>query len=260
MINTCQLTFLRTKRPIIKALTTNFHPGKVHVILGANGAGKSTLLQLLAGELTPHQGDIRLDQIPLSHFSLTALAHIRAVLPQTTSLNFPLRVQDMVAMGAYPFPQLSPKIMTALVARCLSLTETQHLAHRSYLTLSSGEQQRTHLARVLVQILAPHEITHSRFLFLDEPTAHLDPYYQHQVLCLARQLAETHHLGIIIVLHDVNLAAQYADHILLLDKGKMIAHGPSCEVLTENNLEQVYQLRPTIVAHPLRSTQPLILF
>ena len=259
MISTHQLYFSRANRPIIAGLTTKFFDGKVHAILGANGAGKSTLLKLLAGELLPQYGHIYINTFPLFQLSNKALAQIRAVLPQNPSLNFSLKVRDIVEMGSYPFPHLSVTQVTQLINQCLRLTNTQHLGNRLYLSLSGGEQQRIQLARALVQVLAPSKKEEKRFLFLDEPTTSLDPRYQHQVLQLAKQLAAEQGIGIIIVLHDVNLAIQYADTFLLLAKSKMIAHGAR-EILTQDNLECAYDLRPHIVPHPLSPHQPLVLF
>jgi iron complex transport system ATP-binding protein len=259
MISTYQLSFSHARHPVIADLSTHFSSGKVHAILGANGAGKSTLLKLLAGELIPQRGHIYMNTVPLSHLTHRALAQIRAVLPQNPALNFSLKVRDIVEMGTYPFLPLTSTKVAQLIHHCLSLTDTQHLVDRLYLTLSGGEQQRIQLSRTLVQILAPAKKINKRFLFLDEPTTHLDPRHQHHILQLTKQLATEHDIGIIVVLHDVNLAIQYADTFLLLANSGMVAHG-SKEILTAQNLERVYYLRPTIMPHPLLLNQPLVLF
>jgi iron complex transport system ATP-binding protein len=244
---------------VVNNISTYFPSGQVHAILGANGAGKSTLLKLLAGELVPQRGDIFIDTVSLSHFSYQALAQIRAVLPQHPSLNFSLRVRDIVEMGTYPFSHLTFAQTTQLIHDCLNLTNTQHLVNQAYLDLSGGERQRIQFTRALIQTLAPAKKITQRFLFLDEPTTHLDPHHQHQMLKLIKKLAAEHNIGMIMVLHDINLAIQYADTFLLLAEGDMVAHG-SREILTVSNLERIYHLCPILMPHPLIPDHPLVLF
>lgn len=260
MITLDNVSFARGKQPVISGINATFPAGEVHAVLGANGAGKSTLLKLLAGELRPQSGNIRIDGTSIGAYSPAVLARIRAVLPQTPSLNFSLMVRDIVGMGTYPFQTLTGQEIGQLIAHGLQLVDIEHLAGRPYMTLSGGEQQRVQLARTLVQILAPAKAHDKRFLLLDEPTANLDPRHQHHVLQMAKNLALERRIGVIIVLHDINLAVQYTDRLLLLANGECIAHGPAWEVLTENNLEKIYQLRPTIVPHPLSAKRPLVLF
>jgi iron complex transport system ATP-binding protein len=259
MITLQNIHFARGEHAILSDISTQFPPGQIHAILGANGAGKSTLLRLIAGELHPQQGNILINEQNIRQLTYAKLAQIRAFLPQSPSLNFALRVNEIVAMGAYPFPAMTQAEVDALIAKCLAMADIQSFGKRAYLNLSGGEQQRVQFARTLVQTLAPSDSA-SRYLFLDEPTASLDPKHQHALLRCVRGLAAELGVGVIVVLHDVNLAAQYADRLLLLADSQLIAHGARHEVLTQDNLAAVYQMRPTIVSHPADAKRPLVLF
>lgn len=242
---------LRTTRAL-DAVSVEVAAGEVVAILGPNGAGKSTLLAALSGVRRPATGSVTLQGRPLHTWPLDALARQRAVLPQQPELNFPFRALEVVLLGRSPHAGRSRRaddLTTACAA--LRATATVHLADRVYTTLSGGERQRVQLARVLAQLdfTRPSSPTDSRFLLLDEPTAALDLTHQHSVLAMARELSRCG-FGVLAILHDPNLAARYADRIVLLHRGRELLSGTPRQVLTETALQQAYGLPVSITTHP----------
>jgi iron complex transport system ATP-binding protein len=248
------LTVRRGGRPVLRDLDLTVARGEVVAVLGPNGAGKSTLIEALSGALAPAAGEVSLADRPIARWDARTLARHRAVLPQHGALNAPFRVREVVALGRTPHADRRPD---AVVATCLALAGVEALADRDFLTLSGGERQRVHLARVLAQLHGPAD---PRFLLLDEPVNHLDPAHQHQVLAIARGLARDEGVGVLAVLHDLNLAASYADRLVVLDAGRAVADGPPAEVLTAALVHRVFRLDvevvvrggiPQILARPL---------
>ncbi|MGB6242637.1 MAG: heme ABC transporter ATP-binding protein [Castellaniella sp.] len=253
----------RGARPVLAQASLGVLPGEVLSVLGANGAGKSTLLALLSGELKSDAGsaDICLNGRALSHLRAAQLARARAVLPQQSELAFDLDVQQVVAMGAYPFPEVDPQLVEHRVAEALACADVAHLAGRRYPELSGGERQRVHFARVVLQILcAGQDGASGSYLLLDEPTASLDPLHQHGLLRQVRQLARRWGLGVLLILHDVNLAALWSDRIALLAQGRVLACGAPAQVLTVEGVRQVYGMEVSIGEHPLHPGIPLVIF
>ena len=250
----------RGARQILSGIDLELRPGEVLGVLGANGAGKSTLLATLAAELPSSEGRLELDGRALADWAPQALARRRAVLPQSPSLGFDLSVRDVVAMGAYPFPEIDPAAHAALLREALAQADAMALADRRYLGLSGGEQQRVQFARVLVQVLGARAAGEYRVLLLDEPTASLDPRHQLLLLRTVQALARAQGIAALVVLHDVNLAAQWCDRLLLLAGGRMVAQGTPAEVLTPCALEQVYEMPASVLPHPLLAHAPLVVF
>ncbi len=221
--------------------------------MGPNGAEKSTLLKLCAGELAPQAGKITLNQQPLARYTSRQLARLQAVLHQQNTFSFPFRVSELVLMGRYPHYETQPNAHDHLVAEAaLDSVGLGHFADRHVTTLSGGEQQRVHLARVLAQLWdAPDAL-----LLLDEPTTGLDLLHQQQILTTARHMAERGY-AVVAVLHDLNIAAQYAHKMLMLKKGATAAEGTPREVLTTANVEHVFDLPVQLVDSPCHDC-PLI--
>ncbi len=227
-------------------------PGEVLAIVGPNGAGKTTLLRLLAGILRPTCGAVVLDGRPLGAYRPEELALRRAVMPQQSLLRFGFTAREVVAMGRYPHQRArqSDRLTDErVIARAMAETETHELADRLFPTLSGGEQGRVTLARVLAQ--------DTPVLLLDEPTASLDIRHQHGMLALAQKLARRG-AAIAVILHDLNLAAAYADRIALLCAGQLADLGPPRAVLRESLLTEVFRCPIAVRCHPL-SDCPLIL-
>lgn len=252
------LTLSRGGQRILTQVSLTLQPGAMVGLLGANGAGKSTLLAALSGELKPDSGSVLLNGRPLAQLSAAQQARQRAVLPQKPSLSFDLGVREVVAMGAYPFPELSPAQLDQLCAQALQQAGVSHLAQRRYLELSGGEQQRVQFARVLAQCQAAPG-GQPRYLMLDEPISNLDPRHQIDLLRTARDLAHQQGAGVMVIAHDVNLAAHWCDRLMLLADGAAVAEGTPAEVLTPANLRHVYGVSADVIPHPLDAGALLVL-
>ena len=244
----------RAGRPVLDGVDFVLRPGMVTALLGPNGAGKSTLLAVLAGDLAPHAGRVTLDGTSLASLPAQSLARRRAVLPQHSELAFDLSVDQVVGMGAYPFPELSPAQADALVGKALASTDVLALRGRRFTTLSGGERQRVQCARVLAQMLAPQEggqeppgAGASRHLLLDEPVSSLDPRHQHGLLRALQTMARQHGFGVLVIAHDINLAARWCDTLVFLAEGRVAAEGPPRQVLDARVLQRVYGLPSRIV-------------
>lgn len=227
----------------------NLHllPGQIGAILGPNGAGKSTLLGVLSGLKLPHQGQVWMDGLTLSSNQLPSLARRRAVLPQDTHMAFDFSVREVVELGRYPHRLHPCQNEAALIDEAMSITQISHLADRRMAWLSGGERLRVQLARVLAQIWeAPADGAH-RWLLLDEPTSSLDLQHQHSVLATVRDWAHKRGVGVLMVLHDLNLALRYTDRVWVLEQGKLTIEGAPAHVIGEKLLKDVWSIRGTPV-------------
>jgi iron complex transport system ATP-binding protein len=260
MLSANRIDVSRNGRPVLKGVSLKLQAGETVGLLGANGAGKSTLLAVLASELAQDAGEVVISADSARDLKPSEQARRRAVLPQSPSLAFDLTVEEVVAMGAYPFPELNPSTVQSAVCDALIHADAAALFARRYLDLSGGEQQRVQFARVLVQCRVARVEGDCRYLLLDEPTASQDPPHQSGLLKTVSQLARIERLGVLVVLHDVNLAARWCDRLLLLAEGKIVADGAPSEVLTEPLLARVYGVEARVVEHPLVPSRPLVLF
>jgi iron complex transport system ATP-binding protein len=253
MLRTQNLQIRRGRKIVLTDITLELKPGEVLGVLGPNGAGKSTLLGALCGELRAHQGSVWLDERELSDWTGTSRAQRLAVLPQVSTLDFAFRVEEVVGMGR--LPHQSGRVRDdEIVAAALHAADAGHLSGRSYLALSGGERQRVHLARVLAQ-LWPGEA--GQTLLLDEPTSMLDPLHQHTTLQAVREFANRG-AAVLVILHDLNLAARYCDRLLLLEGGRPVALDTPEQVLRPEPLKAVFGLEVLVQRHPERG-HPLII-
>jgi iron complex transport system ATP-binding protein len=210
------------QRWLVKNISLTITPGEFVVIMGANGAGKSTLLKMMAGALMPSEGSAQLNGKEIGSYSKEALAKLRAVLSQHYEISFPLRVEEMVMMGRYPYFRDQPSAKDQQwVNDALAAMQMQSFAKRNYHSLSGGEAQKVQMSRVLAQ-LGDVDPANPKWLLLDEPVSHLDVKYQHQLLRCAKEKTKEQ-VGVIAVLHDVNLALRYATRILFMKAGEIIA-------------------------------------
>jgi len=228
-------------------------PNQVLGVLGPNGAGKSSLLGALCGELPPSQGRVMLQGKALDEWPGQARAQRLAVLPQVSSLGFAFRVEEVVGMGRLPHGSGQQRDRE-IVEAALRAADAWHLIDRSYLALSGGERQRVHLARVLAQLWPGAE---GSTLLLDEPTSMLDPLHQHTTLQAVRSFADRG-AAVLVILHDLNLAARYCDRILLLEGGRCHALASPQHVLTPTALKAVFGIEVLVQPHPERG-HPLII-
>lgn len=230
-------------RQVLNNISLRIQPGEVMAIVGPNGAGKSTLLRVLSGETHPDGGTASINGTPIKQLSAAALARQRSLMPQHASLTFPFKVRDVVAMGRSPFSDDAAHAADdTAISWGMNATDVTALANRSYTRLSGGEQQRVQLARVLAQTWRPVGTVTPRYLLLDEPTASLDLAHQHATLHLARELA-AEGAGVVAIVHDLNLAALYADRVAVLSRGTLAALGTPEDVLMPVLIEDVFGLR-----------------
>ncbi len=254
MIGASDLTFIRSGRRLVDAVSLDLPPASMTVIIGPNGAGKSTLLKLMTGELQPDGGHVTIDGQAVSSFSARELAARRAVLPQSLALSFPFTALEIVRMGAIAYGSLHPE-RDARAA--LSRVGLSGFEGRSYQALSGGEQQRVQFARVLAQVPEPVEGGRAKTLFLDEPTSSLDIGHQIAVLETARDFARAGG-AVLAILHDLNLAAEFADRLVVLHRGRMVASGLPAETLSDEIVSQVYGISGAVGRVP-RENIPFVL-
>jgi len=217
--------------------------GELVMLLGPNGAGKSTLLKAVSGD-APARGEILVSGQALTDWCPQALSRHRGVMPQRVDINFPLTAEEVVRLG---LSAKSPGRADELVEHLLSELEISHLRHRLVPGLSGGEQQRLQLARVLAQIA---DTEGERLLLLDECTSALDPAHQQVVLQRVQRLAREQGVAVLAVVHDLNLAAQYADRLVMMRAGRCVLEGSAREVLTPEVLDAVYGFQARIVELP----------
>ncbi|WP_109525941.1 heme ABC transporter ATP-binding protein [Nocardia aurea] len=236
----------RTRR-VLDTVDFEVVAGQVVALVGPNGAGKSTLLAALAGELAPTEGVVELDGRGLDRWTPLDMARRRAVLPQSHTVGFPFTAREVVAMGRAPWARTERDAHDdEQISAALAAADVEHLAARAFPTLSGGERARVALARVLAQDTAT--------LLLDEPTAALDLGHQESVLRLASARAAAG-AAVVVVLHDLGIAAAYADRVAVLESGRVAADGPPREVLTTELLTRVYQHPVEVIDHPVTGAQ-----
>nr|WP_225612471.1 heme ABC transporter ATP-binding protein [Paracoccus sp. PAR01] len=222
------------RKRILNGVSLQAEAGQFTAIVGPNGSGKTTLMRALTGEL-PHRGAIRLGGRDLDAFAPEDLARRRGVLPQAAALSFPFTVAEVVRIGL----EARGERADALVPAALAAVDLPGFSGRLYQQLSGGEQQRVQLARVLAQVWQPVDDQGPRWLFLDEPVSSLDIAHQLTVMRLAADYARRGG-GVIAVMHDLNLTALFAQKVILMGKGEVLAQGTPAEVLTDATLSHAY--------------------
>ena len=238
---------------VIKDVSFDVEKGQFLGIIGPNGSGKSTLLRLMSRALPPQKGKITFEDIDITKIQLKEFCRKVAFVPQDTLINFSFSVWEIVLMGRVPHLkrlQFETKKDFEIAEKALLLTSSSELKERDINQLSAGERQRVIIAKALAQEPA--------LLFLDEPTSHLDIGYQIQILDLLKTLNRNKGLTIIMVLHDLNLASEYCDKLILLNKGKIFKAGTPREVLTYQSIEAVYKTVVVVNENPI-SSKPYVL-
>lgn len=239
---------------VLDGLTFAFARGSFTGIIGPNGSGKSTLLRTLSRVLKPTSGAVLLNEQDLYELNAREVARKMSVVPQETAVNFTFTVEEIVMMGRSPhlgrFQAESEKDY-ALVHRVMDLTNTRHLAGRPITEISGGERQRVIVAKALAQ--------EPEIILLDEPTSHLDINHQVEILNLLRRLNQEEHVTVVVVFHDLNLASQYCDSLLLMQNGRIYIMGKPDEVLTVDNIREVYGTSVLIRKHPVTGRPAVML-
>lgn len=233
------------EKTLLHPLHLTIEHGQVVGLIGHNGSGKSTLLKLLARQLTPSEGHITLEGKGLHQWGDRPLARQIAYLPQQPPATDGLTGRELVNFGRYPWHGALGRFSREdreQVERAMALTDTEGFAHRSVDELSGGERQRVWLAMLLAQ--------NARYLLLDEPTSALDIAHQVEVLSLVRKLGKELGMGVVVVLHDINMAAAYCDHLVALHSGRLLTEGTPDELMNQDTLKEIYGIPMSILSHP----------
>ena len=238
-------------KTILNAVNLELQAGELMVVLGPNGAGKSSLLKVASGEIAADSGEVLFWSQPLPQWPLLEKSRQCAVLAQQSLLDFPFTAQEVVALSRTPH-DTGIAIDRDIVDQALALMDISHLSQQLYTQLSGGEKQRVQLARVLAQVWDNNSL-----LLLDEPTAALDFSHQQQVMNVLKKKANSGS-AVLLVLHDLNLAASFADKVVLVNQGGICAAGTPEQVLREDLLQQVFKLKFHKVLHPLTGKQQFI--
>jgi iron complex transport system ATP-binding protein len=257
MLEASNVTFRVGATALISDVSVSFASGALHLIIGPNGAGKSTLIKVLARLLRPHTGKVEYEGEDVLHASESELAKRRAVLSQAVEVAFPLTVREVVMMGRYPHFGGRPGPVDERIAdEMMEFFDVTEFAERNYQTLSGGERQRVNFARVLAQLWrddspashdSPTTRPSCRYLFLDEPLTFLDIRHQIEFMKKVRGFTDAPDVVTVGVVHDLNLAARFADQIVLLDRGRVVAAGAPSDVLTAEHIREVFGVEPTFV-------------
>ena len=228
-------------------ISLRLNAGQITAIIGANGAGKSTLLRCISQELS-YQGQIELNGLSLHDMSNQRRARELAILSQKSQLTFGFSVHEVVSLGRIPHNSGLTQDKK-IINQAMQLCDVEHLQQRLFPTLSGGEQQRVHLARVLTQIWPTETTPAAKFLLLDEPSNALDIKHQQQLHHWLKDISQMN-IGILYIGHDLNQISMIADHIIWLDKGNIAVQGDAHTVFTKANMASYFDLEVEIIDHP----------
>ena len=256
MLKLENVTLKKGDKTLLERVSMQVEAGQIVAIIGPNGAGKSSALKVMSGDYVPDKGQVTLNTWAMPNLCNTQLAQLRAVMTQGYELSFPFSVKEVIEMGAFAFAdQLSCAEHQKMLKQVIQLVDVEALLTRAFTVLSGGEQQRVQLARVLLQLLPALDkkrVEHAGtpYLLIDEPTASLDLFHQYQVMDIAKNMANQG-AGVVAVLHDLSLAASFADYIYVMQQGAVVAEGAPEQVLKPELLQSVYHMH----AHLHRAPQ-----
>lgn len=236
------------QEPVVRQLSFSVESGECFIIIGPNGSGKTTLMKIVAGLHRADSGSISIDGRMVGSYKRSELARKMAFVPQQVPMDFPFMVKDVVLFGRSPHLGtfgLESEKDRSIAGRAMEFTGVKHLADRRIDQLSGGERQRVFIARAICQ--------EPQIMLLDEPTAALDISHQLRVMDLMEKMKLEKHITVIMVSHDVNLAAMYADTLLLINRGSIVDSGPPGSVLTYKTLEEAYECPLLVDESPLGS-------
>lgn len=245
MMHINNLSLIRQKKVLLHPTSFIIEPNKLYALIGHNGSGKSSLIKAMAGEMTPTQGGIEIENTDLRSFSAKRLATHLAYLPQNLPDAGAFTVYELVMLGRYPHQKWLQKPTTddhQQVEKAIALTQVDAFRDRQVSTLSGGERARVWLAMCLAQ--------QTKYLLLDEPLAALDVVYQIEVLKLIRQLVDEQGLGVVIILHDLNLAARFCDEFIALKQGKLCHMSDVERTMEKDVLRSIFGVDFTLLTHP----------
>ncbi len=253
MLEVSNLDCYYGEKRVLENVTFSVNRGESFGVVGPNGSGKTTLLKCISGVLKPRSGIVRLNGRVVQDLSEKEIARNIAVVPQSSAVDFDFSAQEMVRMGRYPHIsrfRMERQEDHEIVKRAMEITNTEHLGARRIRTLSGGELQRVIIAQALAQ--------QPKLVLLDEPTVHLDIGHQLEIMTLIKKLNRDNGLTVISVFHDLNLAAQYCERLMLLDCGKVSSIGSPHQVLTSENIQKTYRINVLVKRHPLTSALYII--
>ena len=239
-------------RQILKDVSLEINEGEIVSVIGPNGAGKSTLLNVLTGDINPDSGEIFYDDKQLKQISIQERAFTRSVMSQMQTLVFNFSVKDVIEMGWLQrgnsdFSNNFSMAFKNVTKEC----NVHNLIHRKFNSLSGGEQRRVHFARTLLQLWRPSESNDPRYLLLDEPTANLDLSSEMLLMNILKKRASLN-VGILVILHDLNLASHFADKIAIIKDGEIMAFGEPEKIMEDAFLTSVYEVPIKVKHDPLR--------
>ena len=239
-------------RQILKDVSLEINEGEIVSVIGPNGAGKSTLLNVLSGDISPDSGNTTYDNKQLNKISIQERAFTRSVMSQMQTLVFNFNVKDVIEMGWLQrgnsdFSSNFSMAFEAVTTEC----NVNNLVHRKFNSLSGGEQRRVHFARTLLQLWRPSQSNDPRYLLLDEPTANLDLSSEMLLMNILKARASSN-VGILVILHDLNLASHFADKIAIMKDGEIKAFGKPEEIMTDDFLTSIYEVPIKVKYEPLR--------
>ena len=239
-------------KSIIENISLTINRGEIITILGPNGAGKSSFLKLISGDLKGSKGEIFFDESNLDEISIQDRSFMRSVMSQSQEIVYDFSVKEIIEMGWIErgISTYSGDFEEAVNRISLDCS-VNDLLEQSFNTLSGGEKRRVHFARTLVQLWRPSGSDDPRYMFLDEPTANLDILHEQKMMKLIQKKRDEG-IGILLILHDLNLAAKYSDKIAIFKNGHLISIGTPQEVLTEETLTDVYDVSMKIDENPFR--------
>jgi iron complex transport system ATP-binding protein len=233
-------------REILKNISLHVKQGEILGVIGPNGSGKTTLFRSICGSLKPKSGNVIFNDKDISEYSAGEISKNISAIPQMVQILYPFTVEEFVLMGRFPHSGrygYSQEKDYAVMNRVIEMTDIGSIRNRRMSELSGGERQRVIIAQGFVQ--------EANFMMLDEPTAHLDIYHQVQLLNLLDKYNNECGVTILVVLHDLNLAASYCDRLVLMKKGAIYKEGSVAEVLTYQNIEEVYQTPVIVKENPI---------
>ncbi|MFL0809188.1 MAG: heme ABC transporter ATP-binding protein [Agarilytica sp.] len=242
-----EVSYVTSSRPLLNKVSLDIPSGSITAIVGQNGAGKSTLLNIVSGDLKATSGDISLQNTALHVFDRSELCKRIAYLPQNNVLNFPFTVREVIRLGRIPH-STGNVIDESIVNAALESMDLVHLSERLYTRLSGGEKQRCQVARVLTQIWREEDAP-SRCLLLDEPTSSLDLAHNQKLMSVIKDFSQRG-VTVIIVVHDINLAAAHATNIVALKDGSLVAQGHPNEIFTSRNIEHIFDVEMNVFQDP----------
>jgi len=250
-LTTSQIAYQAAGKSILSGIDLTLTSGRIYGLVGQNGSGKSTLLKIMARQIAPTSGGVELKGEAISRWGARPFARQVAYMPQFTPATDSMTVRELVALGRFPWHGTLGRFTSAdqkLVDEAIDRTDLERFADSPVASISGGERQRAWIAMMLAQ--------NAQCLLLDEPTSALDLLHQDSVLALLRELSHERRLTIVVVLHDINLAARYCDEIVALRKGRISAHGTPADIVRSDVLKSVFDLEMGVFPHPL-SNDPI---